>query len=391
MKNTCTMAIHALAILCCQGIQAEPVVESMVNFPGNSGSACNTKNGHSAFVVNENTDRKAPGFDLVRVMPSGPPASTHFETDQGAWASPILQTFDGGYVIGGYLETDDPRVGYHGVGFLLRVDSSGNTLWRKPFPTAEGIKSVDIILQMPDSGFTISGSSSDSFDEITHPVVIRLDKNGIFLGRRKYSNEFAVCRAILKTPEGGFIMAGESRKALSPTGRDATLMKTDSLGNPLWVRTYIHFGEGDRVLDLDTTENGGYILAGAATGVWPEPYRVLTLLKTDSLGNKIWDSSYRGHLQEEEVVSVMAMDGGFIGLANAAGAALVFKMDTNGIMRWYLPEWNGHYSGGSHHLVKHGPGQFSVLSENPNYGGAHLVRYVDSEFSTPGSGAGIQP
>ena len=33
MKNAYTIAIHALVILCSQGIQAQPLIESSVNFP----------------------------------------------------------------------------------------------------------------------------------------------------------------------------------------------------------------------------------------------------------------------------------------------------------------------------------------------------------------------
>lgn len=77
--------------------------------------------------------------------------------------------------------------------------------------------------------------------------------------------EYEEGRCVQQTDDSGFVV----------TGRNWTLLKTDSLGSILWSRDY---GSGSHV---QQTSDGGYIIAG-----------IPDLLKTDANGDSVWAKDY---------------------------------------------------------------------------------------------------
>lgn len=64
-------------------------------------------------------------------------------------ASTILQTSDGGFVIGG--------VSLKGAGMLAKIDANGNLLWNQTYDGPSYIW-VNSIIQTPDQGFLLAGT-----------------------------------------------------------------------------------------------------------------------------------------------------------------------------------------------------------------------------------------
>ncbi|MCE9538031.1 MAG: hypothetical protein K8R85_02280 [Bacteroidetes bacterium] len=96
--------------------------------------------------------------------------------------------------------------------------------------------------------------------------------------------------SVQQTSDGGYIIAGLA--ALGAGGYDMTLIKLDALGTIQWSKVY-GSGTDDMGLRATETADGGYILSGHLTGLGFGA-EDLALIKTDALGNTIWIKIYGG-------------------------------------------------------------------------------------------------
>lgn len=98
---------------------------------------------------------------------------------------------------------------------------------------------------------------------------------------------------------------------------DYWVIKTDSLGNKIWDKRY--GGNSDETLGRVLFFHDHYILAGSSSsgisGDKTEPSRGQSdfwIVKTDTAGNKIWDHRYGGNKQEGILSIVQTNDNGFL-------------------------------------------------------------------------------
>lgn len=155
------------------------------------------------------------------------------------------------------------------------------------------------------------------------PGAFILDENIYGSSSIEYLNE------ILLAEDGRLIIAGRSSSGLiegwkSQTTRgsaDFWVVNAEKNGDILWDKTYGSSG-ADILSDILLLEDGGYLLAGSSDSnaghektedrrgpVSNEDYWIV---KIDEDGNKIWDRTYGGEL-DDYLASVVALpDGGFL-------------------------------------------------------------------------------
>ncbi len=90
----------------------------------------------------------------------------------------MVQTTDGGFVISGRC---DPAVGYYD-GLIVKFDSGGNFLWSKRFGDPSNTDQTDepkTIIQTTDGGFAIGGGTRNMADfSAMHAYFVKLNQNG---------------------------------------------------------------------------------------------------------------------------------------------------------------------------------------------------------------------
>jgi hypothetical protein len=132
-------------------------------------------------------------------------------------------------------------------------------------------------------GYIVAGWTF-SFDAGFGDVyLIKTNSNGDTLWTRTYGgSDHDWGRSVQQTTDGGHIVAGYTT-SFGTGGSDFCVIKTDSLGDPLWTRTY--GGSSDEWANsVQQTTDGGYIVAGYTTSFGAGNFDVM-LTKLDSLGN----------------------------------------------------------------------------------------------------------
>ncbi|TSA40400.1 MAG: hypothetical protein D4R57_01825 [Verrucomicrobiales bacterium] len=235
----------------------------------------------------------------------------------GALATRVVQTTNGGFIIGGSLWGGFGSWDY----WLIALDADGNKLWDRIY----GGDDEDVMRDMKqtaDGGFVLSGYSySDLTGNKTSPLqavadawVVRVDADGNKLWDQSIGAEpYSYAESITETTDGGFAFGG----ATGSFDVDAWLVRLDGNGNKLWDRSYGGSGE-DRMASVLQLLDGGFLL-GCYSGS-DDGDRVgavfnnvdYWIIRTDPLGNKLWDLSLGGTNREELVTIESTSDGGFI-------------------------------------------------------------------------------
>jgi hypothetical protein len=147
----------------------------------------------------------------------------------------VQQTADGGYIIAGW--TDSFPIGR--VVYLVKLDSLGDTLWARTYSgiyPAEGYS----VQQTRDGGYIVAGITvfSNETPAATSVYLVRTDSLGEALWSRTYGvGDYYVGRSVQQTTDGGYIVAGHIYD-LYTFLLEVYLIRTDSLGDTLWTRTY---------------------------------------------------------------------------------------------------------------------------------------------------------
>ena len=216
----------------------------------------------------------------------------------------VQQTMDGGYIITGTTRSFSPNV--YDV-YLIKTDQNGDTVWTKTYDRMDWDDGRSV-QQTADGGYIIAGFTFDLGAD-NSIYLIRTDMNGDTLWTRTYggnNDEQVFCVQI--TSDGGFIICGNT-ESFGAGLYDAFLLKTDSLGNADWFRTYGGSGV-DYGHFVEQTTDGGYILTGASS-YYIGGYDVY-LIRTDSLGNMLWERTFGGSYNDMGRCVRQTDDGGFI-------------------------------------------------------------------------------
>jgi hypothetical protein len=222
--------------------------------------------------------------------------------DIGDWehGRDVQQTSDDGYIITGYANTEGTsRL------FLLKTNSVGDSLWTRFLPQSSEGHSVR---QTSDGGYIVTGSvwASPLFDIL----LVKTNANGDVLWTQNYgtSSGWDVGYDVLQTDDGGYIVVGQW--GITNTLYDIFILKTDSMGNSLWTKTY-GGSRRDIASCVRETPDGGYVLAGQTQ---PQSWSYdVWILKTTSNGDTLWTRTYGGAEMDDEAFGIdLTFDGGCI-------------------------------------------------------------------------------
>jgi len=244
----------------------------------------------------------------------------------------VRQVSGGGYVILGetFLSGNFDL-------FLARTDTGGNIIWAKTFGGSNN-EYASSVQQTGSGGFVVISNTQSFGAGQTDVLLIKTDGNGNLQWAKTYGGTLDdSARAIVQTSDGGYIITGTTNSFGTGT-YDIFLIKTDSSGNLLWARVYD--GPADDVASSVIETMGKDIVVAGHSRSFGAGLHDFLLLKTDSLGNLQWVKTYGGSNEDWAYSVYEAYDHGYIiaGSTESFGAGLkdflMIKTNLDGILQW---------------------------------------------------------
>ncbi|MCX9012869.1 MAG: carboxypeptidase regulatory-like domain-containing protein [Candidatus Methanoperedens sp.] len=228
-------------------------------------------------------------------------------------AAYVQETKDKGYIMPGFTLS----YGNNGDMWIIKTDENGNEQWNKTF----GGSSLDIgfgVEQTSDNGYIVTGPTY-SYGQMGDVLLVKTDSNGNEMWNKTFGSHcYDESHAVHQTLDGGYILTGGTFSYGNGLS-DVWLIKTDSNGNEQWNKT---FGGKDYDFSyaVQQTSDGGYVTVGTtySYGIGGDTW----VIKTDSMGNELWNITLGGVKYDESHYIKQTSDGGYIlgGLTYSYGA-----------------------------------------------------------------------
>ena len=265
----------------------------------------------------------------------------------------LISTDDGGYAFVGTVVYIDPGISYIFKALLIKFTEDFDTVWVKEYDTKYGKPKkaplqwgfFNQIIQEEDMGFSILGNfpEQDSTNDYLNNL-IRTDSLGNILWKKSYSSVSVElsCYAFCKTPDKGYAIAGvisETQPELS-----TFLLKTDEYGNLQWIKNFsIQISAYNTPICL--SEDGNIVFGFSGNIPSERKSYGRTYIKKFSMdSNLLWEKDY-DHGRVTHIIKLD--DGSFIVSGNANYDSIpvykpvwLMKLDEEGVKLWYV-EYDG--------------------------------------------------
>lgn len=293
-------------------------------------------------------------------------------------ARAVVATTDGGFVVAGDSNSGisgDKSENSRGDTdyWIVKLNANGQKVWDKTFGGSSDDYATSIITT-PDGGFVVAGYSySDTSGDKTENMrrgpllrpdywVVRLNASGQKIWDKTLGGyDYDYAYGVVATSDGGFIIAGSSESGISAEksensrgSNDAWIIKIDANGQKVWDKTF-GGSSHDGATAIMASSDGGFIITGVSnsgiSGDKTETNRGASdywIIKINNSGQKIWDKSMGGDDDDACYSTALTPDNGYLitgfSFSNISGDKSenrrgssdywVVKLDANGQKAW---------------------------------------------------------
>lgn len=254
-------------------------------------------------------------------------------------ANAVIQTSDGNFFVAGTSQ-------YYDRATALKLNSQGDTIWSfSAWESACVGQVINSVLEATDGDFVIGGDYYNFLIQDWAGFLIKINsETGAVIWQREIG-EIGKSERILsikETADKGYVLSGDvyflDSSGVSPFYNvDALIVKTDSLGLTELTNT---FGGADSqdANSIELTDDGGFILLGSSysnTSSLSSIYAV----KTDNLGNMLWQKFYGGNFDNRGWNICKLQDGNYVVVGGSNYAvdstgSYIAKIDPDGFILW---------------------------------------------------------
>lgn len=202
---------------------------------------------------------------LVKVDSNGSGEfSRTFGGTGGDFCNTICQTPDSGYVLAGQTWSFGP--GSHGVGWIVKVSSTGDSLWSRTWDPGYDAEFYSVRLTT-GNGLILAGRGGSITMGNASGCLVRTDALGYPLWDHTYGGSgIGYFKSVLVLSDGSFVSCGTTGPNTSEL--DGWGLKANSDGGVLWSYAYDAGGE-DILNSVAPTSDGGFLMAGSSNDYQP--------------------------------------------------------------------------------------------------------------------------
>ncbi|KXK44267.1 MAG: PKD repeat protein [Chlorobi bacterium OLB5] len=227
---------------------------------------------------------------------------------------------------GGYIFLSNKRINNQNKIYLGKLDYSGNLLWYKIYGVGES--SAYWIEQTSDNGFIIGGSIY-----LSSSVAYLLKTDS--LGNEQWNKTFSFSQldqlnCVKQTADNGYIL---SCRTDMTENSSLIAIKTNNTGNVVWQKLY-SFPNTIHIREVETINNG-YLFVGSINVNISD----LLLIRINNDGDTIWTKIFGGIRTDaahgiEKIGNYAFLIGGYSSSNNQNGESYLVKTDTSGNLLW---------------------------------------------------------
>ena len=244
----------------------------------------------------------------------------------------LVATAGGGYVLAGQVHSAGAG---HGDAWLLKYDENGALVWEQTYGGAES-DSAGGAVALPDGGFAFAGGNSSYSAGLSDLWLVRTDAEGDMLWDKTFGTlQVETARALAHVPGTGFLIAAITHPD-EESMQQLWLVKTDELGEMIW-ENIAGSGDGDEAFDILPLIDGGFVIAGrkmTALNGWD-----LLAARYDAAGEQLWAVTAGGEM-EDDGRAIVALPDGFAVYGSTESKdpgmwdALLVRLDSDGNLLW---------------------------------------------------------
>ena len=252
------------------------------------------------YIVVGETSSNSVGYEDYYVLKTDANGNAEWDTTMGTWAGErflaVTVTADGHFVATG---THESTRAYG----LIKFDAHGNIVW-ETYNSYHGINETYDIEQTSDGGYILTGTW-DSPWGTNKILLLKTNDEGGQEWMADASLGQGLGEAVKQTSDGGYIVCG------SHGNYEARAVKTNAVGDTMWIFRYPSTGYNATFTDVVQTPDKGYVMiCGGAC--------LHALIKIDANGNLQWEQSYPPTNPAGIYSLTMTSDGGFFIVGSTA-------------------------------------------------------------------------
>jgi hypothetical protein len=255
--------------------------------------------------------------------------------DYEEWASEVIQTSDGGYVVvGRSISWAWPTPNNVDDILIVKLDGSGNIIWNNKIHLRNYDRATSVV-EDNEGNYVLTGftSNDDSDKSDVFFAKVNIQGNVLLKTAIKITNNYDGGYSISKTSDGGYIIGGEAGHSHN---EDFMMLKVDQNGVKQWSKRFSD-QEDNSAFDALEANDGNFYLVGSKRIIYK--YEDIRIIKTNSNGKKIWDKNYGGNYDDIGEGIIETENNTFVVAASTfsygkAGDAMLMKINSDGDVIW---------------------------------------------------------
>ena len=272
-----------------------------------------------------------------------------FDGGHVSGAGDVIQTRDGGFLIGGGMGGLGGGDQQGGV-LLIKTDGDGEIVWQQVYG-GEQYDAGWSLAESADGGYLVAGETASFGAGGMDGYMIKVDPDGREIWSHTYGSMLnEVFSSIAASADGGYYLIGnvvDPHDVIADPGKagyagfagrsSIYVVKTDAEGNETWSRV---FDSGQNVLAAAGTaaRDGGVIIL-ATVMYYPDFDNDILLLKIDEEGEEIWTRTWQeaglaGYAMARTSDDCILITGIYETSADKPSELYLLKVDAEGNQIW---------------------------------------------------------